>query len=147
MSGEYNEEFDLVRYCCESIAYGIGLLNEIDGYYTVDNFKHAAFIGRWEFEYKKGKMVELIIHRNGKAYTSTNIEFEWTPVTDDGIELRIPGIISYRGKICDSIIQGTAKREFSDEEWNWMANKRSSCLSEEFLTYSTWKVSNDNSDI
>ena len=147
MSGEYSEEFDLVRYCCESIAYGIGLLDEIDGYYTVDNFKHAAFIGRWDFEYKNGKIVELDIYRNEKAVTSTKIEFNWKPVTDDEIELYIPGIISYRGKIYESLIQGSAKREFTDTEWNWMAKKKSSFLSEEFLSYSNWKVTNNHSDI
>lgn len=147
MSGEYKDNFDLVRYCCESIAYGLGVLKDIEGYYTVDNFKHAPFIGYWNFEYELGKEVGLNIFRNYKALTSLNIEFNWKPVFDDEIELYIPGIISYRGTISNSVIEGIAKKEFYVGEWNWRATKKNYSFSEEYLIYSVWKLINENSEI
>lgn len=147
MSGEYDEEFDLVRYCFESIAYGLGLLTTINGYYTVDNFKHAAFIGQWNFKYKNEREIRLDVYRNGKALTSSNIEFEWKPVSDNEIELFIPGIISYRGVLCESIIRGNAKRVFCDEEWLWQAIKIIPPYSMKYLSYSEWTLTNDNPEI
>lgn len=143
MSGEFDEEFDLVRYCCESLAYGLGLLDRIDGFYTVDNFKHAAFIGRWDFFYKDSKLIKLEIQRNYKAITSINVEFDWKPVHDDGIELFIEGIICFRGVLANKTIVGKAVRLFDNTEWSWNANKEQSSLSEEFLEYSTWLLHNN----
>ena len=147
MSGEFDEELDLVRYCFESIAYGLSLINTIDGYYTVDNFKHASFIGHWDFLYEENKMARLFIGRNGKAISSNDIEFDWIPISDNEIEILIPGIISFRGEKQEYKILGTARREFSDKEWSWQAIKRSTLFSEEALIYSQWKVNNVNSEV
>lgn len=145
MSGDCNEELDLVRYCFESIAYGLSLINNIDGYYTVDNFKHAFFIGHWDFLYEEKKMVRLYIGRNRKAITSNNIELDWNPISDTEIELLIPGIISFRGEKTHNKIVGTARKEFSEEEWSWQAIKN--FLSEESLIYSEWIIKNENSEV
>ena len=143
VSGHYDQDLDLVRYCCESIAYGLGLTQDIVGFYTVDNFKHAKFIGKWFFYFKKDHVQLLNIQRNYKASTNMGYEFEWKPISDTEIEIFIDGIIYYRGEIETDIITGTAYREFHDKQWLWKAIKQSSVLSADTLPYSTWRMSTD----
>lgn len=147
VSGHYDQDFDLVRYCCESIAYGLGLIQDIVAFYTVDNFKHAKFIGKWLFYFKKDQVQCLNIQRNYKATTNLGYEFEWKPISDTEIEIFIDGIIYYRGEIETDTITGTAYREFQDKQWLWKAIRQSSMLSSDTLPYSTWKISTDKSEL
>lgn len=147
ISRELGLSLDLVRYSIDSLAYGIGLVHNIQLPISEDCSNSTSVIGLWDFYYKEGECMKLTIKRDGTAIASSGTKYLWKCPSKNEIIIYIDGMVSYSGTIDNNLINGIAFNELYCREWSWHAELRRDGILKSNLTNGKWKIINQIDDL
>lgn len=149
ISYELGLSLDLVQYIVYSLAYGIGLVHNIQQPTSQDNSTSntPSVIGLWDFYYKEGECMNLTIKRDGTAIASSGTKYLWKCPSNNEIIIYIDGMVSYVGQVENNLITGIAFNELYFREWSWHAELCGDGIIKSNLTSGTWKIINQIDDL
>lgn len=140
---------DNVLYCLESVAFALQLLSSITVVINDDCVLSADsknIIGYWDFNFKKGKTMQLTIGRDGYAKASSGTKYRWE-LSGNEIDIYIQDLVSYKGILDGDIITGTAFSNYNPIGWTWSAIRRGDGMTFDNLTTGEWVIVNDVQDL
>lgn len=138
---------EVVTYCFDSIIYGLSLVQNINDITIKTGEKSTNIIGHWDFYYRDGKKITIIIKPDGTALTSLNNTYRWKAIRENEILIYLEGLVSYRGVISGDRIEGNAYSEQYGRNWPWWAERKNKCLTEDDLLHSRWIITNECNEL
>ena len=138
---------DLVRYSVDSIAYGIGIIHNIQQPNSEIEPLSNSVIGLWDFFYKEGKCMTLTIKRDGTAIASSGTKYQWKCPSNNSIIIFLEGFVEYCGSIDNSLIHGVAQNFLDFRKWPWHAKLRGDGITKANLTDGRWTIKNNIDDL
>lgn len=147
-SQKFGFKLDNVLFCLENVAFALQMISSVSVVLS-DNTSCAGdsdLVGYWDFNFKKGKTMQLTIGRDGYARASSGTKYSWK-LLGNRVNIYIPEFVSYEGVLEDDTISGIATSAYNPLGWEWSAKRRNDGMTMDNLTSGEWVIVNDVQDL